>query len=491
MVLKLTKIEQLKPGVRLARPVVKDGKILFERNTVLKLEHIDMLKKWKIPYVLVDEPLKVADEAPKEDVTWELPFEGEEAPKPVILNEEELKNWEPPISEPDFSKPVEPKIGYVKVPRPAGPAQQVFLESYRQGLQLVKNSFQKLRAGESPSVEILQRWVSQKFDEFLENPLVALQTKEFTPDNYLLSHSINVCILTVMIGFKLGWDADKIVEAGIAALLHDVGMVKVENQIWNKPGDLSQKDIFLIRKHPIYGMDAIIEARLDEIFGWVAYQHHERLDGSGYPKGREGIFSTLEYSRVVAVADTFEALTSPRNWRQPLPLERVASYLISNKDMLFDPKPVDALIDSLDDLNLIDKASIEASTSASILMLVTDDFVRRKISYILGGVGYYVMETQTIDQMTQLLETNPNMIIIEHTKYGAYSSLEIARMLRVHKSFPPNRPIILLVTGKISKEEVVSAIKNGVSWILVYPLPEDVFIKKVDEVFEKFFRNPK
>lgn len=137
-------------------------------------------------------------------------------------------------------------------------------------------------------------------------------------DEYLLEHSINCAILIVLFGRALGLDKSIILQLGVGALLMDIGMAKMPMLMTQKPDSLSPQETLRMERHveialklidPIEGVSKISRA--------VIEQHHERLDGSGYPAGlREGQIS--EYGKMAAIVDTFDALTSDRPYRQAL-----------------------------------------------------------------------------------------------------------------------------------------------------------------------------
>jgi HD-GYP domain-containing protein (c-di-GMP phosphodiesterase class II) len=141
---------------------------------------------------------------------------------------------------------------------------------------------------------------------------------------YMRGHGARVGELAEAIALRLGWGAGRIRRLRIGALLHDVGKLAVADPIWHKAERLTEQEFDAIRRHPAAGM-RILARQLDFRFAipQVLF-HHERWDGRGYPARRGGEAIPLE-ARVLAVADAYDAMTSPRPYRPALPpLEAVA-----------------------------------------------------------------------------------------------------------------------------------------------------------------------
>jgi len=138
-------------------------------------------------------------------------------------------------------------------------------------------------------------------------------------DDYTFAHSVNVCILTLMTGITLGYSRDELAFLGVGALLHDLGKVKIPEEILNKPGSLTAEEFEVMKKHPIFGYELIRDAgNIGETQAVMALQHHENYDGSGYPEGLRGD-QINEYAQIVAIADRFDAITANRVYRKAFP----------------------------------------------------------------------------------------------------------------------------------------------------------------------------
>jgi len=178
-------------------------------------------------------------------------------------------------------------------------------------------------------------------DEVLRNRSSQFNLAEMRNyDEYLLSHSLGVCVLAVITGVNLGWQRDKLVQLRLAGLLHDVGKVKVPRAILLKPGPLNRREWREMRKHPIYALDILDE---ESCIMDAATQHHETMDGGGYPYGlREEAIG--EFARVIAIADVYDAMTADRVYRRAVPVHEVLEIVYASGGPRFDPSVVRAFV---------------------------------------------------------------------------------------------------------------------------------------------------
>lgn len=138
-------------------------------------------------------------------------------------------------------------------------------------------------------------------------------------DDYTFSHSVNVCILALMTGITLGFSREELSELGVGALLHDIGKVKVPDNILNKPGPLNEHEFSIMQKHTLFGYEIIKESpKIGDIPANIALQHHENYDGSGYPSGIKGD-NIIKYAQIISLADRFDAITANRIYRKAFP----------------------------------------------------------------------------------------------------------------------------------------------------------------------------
>lgn len=153
--------------------------------------------------------------------------------------------------------------------------------------------------------------------------LSALQAK----DDYTYRHNIAVGAIANLIGKWMGLDQQQLLQLTVAGLLHDVGKMLIPETIVNKPGKLTYQEFIIMQKHTIYRYEILKETiGVTHRQALVALQHHERMDGSGYPMGIKGDKIDL-FSRIVAVADVFHAMTSRRVYQDQFPFYKVVSEI--------------------------------------------------------------------------------------------------------------------------------------------------------------------
>lgn len=185
--------------------------------------------------------------------------------------------------------------------------------------------------------------IERLLDEIMyrENAL-SLLSDVFVTDDYIFQHSINVTIYALAIGTELKLPRQKLVEIGIGAMLHDIGKIFIDQDILKKKSKLSLIEYEAIKCHTQYGYDFLKnQDNLPLAVAHCAFQHHERLDGSGYPRGICGQEIHL-YGKVLAVADVFDAVTSNRSYREAMLPHEGLEILYAGAVNLFDKEMVEA-----------------------------------------------------------------------------------------------------------------------------------------------------
>lgn len=163
-------------------------------------------------------------------------------------------------------------------------------------------------------------------------------------DDYTFSHSVNVCILSLIIGIGFGYSSDKLRELGVGSILHDIGKVMIPQEILKKPVQLSNKEFEEIKRHTLYGYDILKRTKgITMMASHIALGHHERMDGSGYPYQLKGT-NIHKAARIVAVSDVYDALTTDRVYRKKLMPHEVIDYITSLGSHHFDQEVVDVFI---------------------------------------------------------------------------------------------------------------------------------------------------
>ncbi len=166
-------------------------------------------------------------------------------------------------------------------------------------------------------------------------------------DNYTLMHSVNVSILTTVLGRRLGLSREALVKLALGGILHDVGKMLVPDEILNKTGTLTKAEFKEMKNHVTYGVELLSKSQgVCEESIYVALQHHERMDGSGYPFGTPGAELHL-FGRIGSICDVYDSMTSARAYGDtPSPNEAIKK-IYAWKGYNFDPELVDIFITCL------------------------------------------------------------------------------------------------------------------------------------------------
>ncbi|MDO9263414.1 MAG: response regulator [Desulfosalsimonadaceae bacterium] len=162
-------------------------------------------------------------------------------------------------------------------------------------------------------------------------------------DPYTAGHQHRVAEYACMIGNNMGLPPDQIEAIKISGLLHDIGKIRTPVSLLNRPGELLKAEWELIKTHPEIGFKILEQIPFPWPIAQIVYQHHERMDGSGYPRKLKGSEILLE-AKILAVADVMEAMSSHRPYRAALPVERALNTITSNRGVLFDETVVDCFL---------------------------------------------------------------------------------------------------------------------------------------------------
>ena len=173
-----------------------------------------------------------------------------------------------------------------------------------------------------------------------------------TRDPYTAGHQHQVAKISRLIAEEMKLPQERVEALHMAAYIHDIGKIYVPGEILSKPGKLSEVELNIIRMHPQVAYDILKTIEFPWPIADIVYQHHERLNGTGYPRGLKNGDICLE-SRILGVVDVFESMASHRPYRPTLGLEKAVDELRKNRGILYDPDVVDTL------LKLVEENKIE------------------------------------------------------------------------------------------------------------------------------------
>ncbi len=282
-------IAEIKPGMKLAKTIYRkdDGRILLRAESVIKEYHIERLREYHCEYAVVYDN--------EDEFGQEVPVE--------------------PIEE----------------------------ETRTKAVALLKQSIKHLKAEGILECEELFPVVQEIIEYILADPLVVYNMVAIrNHDGYTFSHSVNVCVIATLIGSVMGYDRNELQILGIGAMLHDIGKVKIASIILNKKERLEPFEFDLMKSHTLEGYDILKQSvHMSFLPAHIALQHHEREDGSGYPKGLTSA-DIHPYAQIVAVADVFDAMTSERIYKPASPTYVAYLEIVAKTGVQFHRSVVEA-----------------------------------------------------------------------------------------------------------------------------------------------------
>jgi putative nucleotidyltransferase with HDIG domain len=183
----------------------------------------------------------------------------------------------------------------------------------------------------------------ERLQASMESTIQALASAVELRDPYTAGHQRRVAQLSVAVSRSMGWTEEQTQVVYLAGVVHDIGKIAVPAEILSKPGRLSETEMMLVREHASAGYDILRPVDFPWPIAQIVLQHHERMDGSGYPQGLQGD-AILPEARILAVCDVVEAMTTHRPYRPGLGFDVALQEIESGRGTAFDPEVVDACV---------------------------------------------------------------------------------------------------------------------------------------------------
>lgn len=280
---------------------------------------------------------------------------------------------------------------------------------YSHAAATIKNIFSLAKKEDTIDVSIVKDSVSEILQKVIENETVMLQLTGIRDiDNYTFLHSVDVCIYSTIIGKKLGYCRESLMVLGMGAILHDIGKCKVPIDILQKPDKLTDSEFSEMKLHTIHGCEIIKNSYgLSSIISNIAYQHHEKWDGSGYPIGLTANSIDI-MARIVSLVDVYDALTSDRVYKKKELPHIAAEYIKNNSSTLFDPFIVELFINSIAVYGEGTIVLLNTGELGSIISSRIAGSTRQKVNVFSNKSGPPVLQPYIID-----LNERKNVEIVE------------------------------------------------------------------------------
>jgi HD-GYP domain-containing protein (c-di-GMP phosphodiesterase class II) len=285
-------------------------------------------------------------------------------------------------------------------------------ETYDGGVSLMRDVETQAKLGKVFEVEPLQQMVIALLDTLFKDPAAILGlTAIKSHDDYTLNHSLNVCILSISLGASLGLDSETLKSLGLSALLYDLGKVRIPEDILDKEGPLTADEWQIVKSHTTEGADLLKRIQLvDQMPMVVAYEHHQRHDLQGYPAPSEPQEQHL-FSKVVALCDAYDAMTSRRPFRREIRPDKALAVLMQGRAKAYDPSVTKALVAMLGIYPMGAVVTLEDKSTAIVFRVNRDDLLRPRVKVVIDATGRWLQQPVTVD----LRLINPETGTFDHT----------------------------------------------------------------------------
>lgn len=287
--------------------------------------------------------------------------------------------------------------------------------------------------------ELLQQ--QQQTHRFFMQTVIALSEAVDAKDRYTSGHSRRVAEYSRKIAERMGKSPEELDDIYYTGLLHDVGKIRIPVDIINKPGKLTDDEYNIIKIHPVTGYHILRSISENSSIAIAAKYHHERYDGKGYPNGLSGS-NIPEIARILCVADSYDAMTSNRSYRNALPQDVVRTEIINGKGTQFDPEIADIMLQLMEeDTNYLMRQTI---TLNHHVLIVDDDTMNHKIiSHIMQEEPEYKLffSNSGIKALEQMRTHFYDLVLLD-MKMSDMDGLETLRRIREFSDVP-----VVLMTG--------------------------------------------
>ncbi len=271
-------------------------------------------------------------------------------------------------------------------------------DSYDAGVNAMRDIEAQAKLGKVMELGPLQRVVESLLDNLLQDPAAVLALTALKGhDDYTLNHSLNVCVLALSLGSALGLPADDLRSLGLAALLYDVGKVRISEEVLSKAGPLTAAEWQEIKRHTEEGADLLKRLQLaDKMPMIVAYEHHQRYDMMGYPEsatdGEQHVFS-----RIVAVCDAYDAMTTNRPFRREIRPDKALAVLMQGRGKAYDPTVTKALVAMLGIYPMGAIVRLDDGSIAVVYRVNNDDLLHPRVKLLVDPSGSWRETPEMLD----------------------------------------------------------------------------------------------
>ncbi len=294
---------------------------------------------------------------------------------------------------------------YVKNPYFACEPEEILSEKTRvETARLTHKTFETYRKSGTLNLGDLQRATKMLVEDVLDNKPVLIHLTDIrTHDDYTFGHSINTCILSAMIGVKMKLREAELKELALGVILHDIGKMLIPAEVLNKKEPLSPEERRLIEEHPGSGFDIL--RRHESIpltSAHVAFQHHENVDGTGYPRGLAAE-EIHRYARIAAVADLYDAITSDRPYRPAMLPHEAYEVVVGLRGSKIDPAITDVFLENVALFPVGTMVRLDSGETCVVTSVYPGLQARPKVKVVLDEFGRQIADQDIVIDLTKEL----------------------------------------------------------------------------------------
>ncbi len=368
------KTKDLKPGMKFDKPVYVDGEnILVPPGIPLKERDIERLIKWDIEEVQTDGEL-ISEKAEFLQGEWE-----------------------------------QGKIGNLSIPE-----NREYVKKYLEIVAEVAGIFNEIKTDNEVYHTRIDDIVSRLMNLIRENKheVIQLTLVDIPSADEFAGSAVNCTILSVVIGMNLKFVSHRLMQLATAALLHDIGMLRIPTSILGKNEKLSPEEYQQVKMHTIHTYKIISHTlKYPEEIASIALQHHERWDGKGYPRGLRGNDILLP-SRIISVADAYEAMVRERPYRNSMIAYNAMKEILNDNGRRFDPKVLKAFLKSMGVYPIGSIVQLNNSSIGKVVENHPEAPLRPKLELIVDEYGDKYAEKEVIDLLNK-----KNLFIVKAVDY--------------------------------------------------------------------------
>ncbi len=271
-------------------------------------------------------------------------------------------------------------------------------EAYDLGIAVMQDVETQTKLGKAFEAGPLQGLVNTLLDNLFRDPAAVLGLTAIKGhDDYTLNHAINVCILSLSFGASIGLDSDSLRSLGLSALLYDLGKVRIPEDILAKEGPLTSDEWQIVKSHASEGADLLKRIQLvDQMPMVVAYEHHQRHDLQGYPEVESGTEQHL-FSKVVALCDAYDAMTTRRPFRREIRPDKALAVLMQGRGKAYDPSLTKSFVQMLGIYPMGAIVRLSDGTTGVVYRVNRDDLLRPRVKVLSDASGRWYEEPPVVD----------------------------------------------------------------------------------------------